>query len=534
MDRLRRSFRSSFRRRDERGAEAGAGEEESAGGPSRMWPADEAAVKTNNCFFEVKYMGSVEVFESRGMQVCEEALKNLKNSKRRPIKGVLHISGDGLRVSDSDTKGLVLDQTIEKVSFCAPDRNYEKGFSYICRDGTTRRWLCHGFLASRDSGERLSHAVGCAFAICLEKKQKRDKDCSVQMSYDNTQNTFTRFGSFKQGSITERLQDPQGFKPHDMEPPPAPKEPISNPNALARPKASDLMYLRQASFRGLGKLSDSSPFKRQFSLRLNELPSTLARQARDNGGQDVRGETGPGAQFPGLAPTCQFSPIKEDAGDLGDLLSPVPALVTDPSQGPLTSLSPVSRVSGAGILLPTPCSRSPLRPSSRSPLEAVQEDSGEVTSPSFNPWDNVPDQPLSRTNQSASSEMASTNQGRPYSFTGPDTVAHVPLDDWLQAHQLSTLSLGQPLERSRPPGLVSTKSHSFDQSNLSARPCPGSSSLHPSHQQHRAINSQLSLHQEPATDPFDADWVNLAMRNEQKKSTNPFLQDTLKTFELKM
>ena len=519
-----------------------------------MWPADEAAVKTNNCFFEVKYLGSVEVrgvateiysdrndiiitihiqvFESRGMQVCEEALKNLKNSKRRPIKGVLHISGDGLRVSDSDTKGLVLDQTIEKVSFCAPDRNYEKGFSYICRDGTTRRWLCHGFLAARDSGERLSHAVGCAFAICLEKKQKRDKDCSVQMSYDNTQNTFTRFGSFRQGSITERLQDPQGFKPHDVEPPPAPKVPISNPNAVARPKASDLMYLRQASFRGLGKLSDSSPFKRQFSLRLNELPSTLARQARDNGGQEVRGETGPGAQFPGLATTCQFSPIKEDAGDLGDLLSPGPPLVTDPSPGPLTSLSPVSNISGAGILVPTPCSRSPLRPSSRSPLEAVQEDSAEVTSPSFNPWDNVPDQPLSRTNQSAASGTSSTNPSRPYSFTGPDAVAHVPLDDWLQSHQLSTLSLGQPLERSRPPGLVSTKSHSFDQSNLSSH--PRSSALHPSHQQHRAINSQMSLHQEQTTDPFDADWVNLAMRNEQKKSTNPFLQDTLKTFELKM
>lgn len=472
------------------------------------------------------------------MQVCEEALKNLKNSKRRPIKGVLHISGDGLRVSDSDTKGLVLDQTIEKVSFCAPDRNYEKGFSYICRDGTTRRWLCHGFLAARDSGERLSHAVGCAFAICLEKKQKRDKDCSVQMSYDNTQNTFTRFGSFRQGSISERLQDPQGFKPHDMEPPPAPIEPISNPNAVARPKASDLMYLRQASFRGLGKLSDSSPFKRQFSLRLNELPSTLARQARDNGGQEVGGQTGPGAQqFPGLAQTCQFSPIKEDGGDLGDLLSPGPSLITDPSPGPLTSLSPVSSVSGAGILVPTPLSRSPLRPSSRSPLEAVQEDSGEVTSPSFNPWDNVPDQPLSRANQSASSGSGTTSssQGRPYSFTGPDTaVAHVPLDDWLQAHQLSTLSLGQPLERSRPPGLVSTKSHSFDQSNLSSHPHPRSSALHPSHQQHRAANSQMSLHQEQTPDPFDADWVNLAMRNEQKKSTNPFLQDTLKTFELKM
>ena len=48
-------------------------------------------------------------------------------------------------------QGLIVDQTIEKVSFCAPDRNHEKGFAYICRDGTTRRWMCHGFLALKES-----------------------------------------------------------------------------------------------------------------------------------------------------------------------------------------------------------------------------------------------------------------------------------------------------------------------------------------------------------------------------------------------
>ncbi|MGH0119210.1 UNVERIFIED_CONTAM: hypothetical protein FKN15_013305 [Acipenser sinensis] len=46
---------------------------------------------------------------------------------------------------------LILDQTIEKVSFCAPDRNYDKAFSYICRDGTPRRWICHCFMALKDS-----------------------------------------------------------------------------------------------------------------------------------------------------------------------------------------------------------------------------------------------------------------------------------------------------------------------------------------------------------------------------------------------
>jgi len=48
-------------------------------------------------------------------------------------------------------KGLIVDQTIEKVSFCAPDRFHEKGFAYICRDGATRRWLCHGFLTTKET-----------------------------------------------------------------------------------------------------------------------------------------------------------------------------------------------------------------------------------------------------------------------------------------------------------------------------------------------------------------------------------------------
>ena len=54
------------------------------------------------------------------------------------------------------------------------------------------RWMCHAFMALKDSGERLSHAVGCAFAICLERKQRRDKECAVEMQFCNQENTFTR------------------------------------------------------------------------------------------------------------------------------------------------------------------------------------------------------------------------------------------------------------------------------------------------------------------------------------------------------
>jgi len=61
---------------------------------------------------------------------------------------------------------MIVDQTIEKVSFCAPDRNHEKGFAYICRDGTTRRWMCHGFLAVKESVS-VSSIFNSNFCLCL-------------------------------------------------------------------------------------------------------------------------------------------------------------------------------------------------------------------------------------------------------------------------------------------------------------------------------------------------------------------------------
>ncbi|XP_011637936.1 protein numb isoform X1 [Pogonomyrmex barbatus] len=264
MDRLRRSFRDSFRRRKDPHVPESS--------KPHQWQADESAVRSATCAFNVKYLGCVEVFESRGMQVCEEALKVLRNSRRRPVRAVLHVSGDGLRVVEDETKGLIVDQTIEKVSFCAPDRNHEKGFSYICRDGTTRRWMCHGFLALKESGERLSHAVGCAFAACLERKQRRDKECGVTMTFDSKTSTFTRSGSFRQPNLAERLQE---ARDRAAEMPPIRQ--VYNPFAIERPHATLSMLERQGSFRGFTQLSQASPFKRQLSLRVNDLPSNLER-----------------------------------------------------------------------------------------------------------------------------------------------------------------------------------------------------------------------------------------------------------------
>ncbi|CAL9684616.1 unnamed protein product [Knipowitschia caucasica] len=275
-----------------------------------QWQSDEEEVKRSRCSFSVRYLGLVEVEESRGMHVCEEAVKKLKASGRKTVKAVLWVSADGLRVVDEKTKDLIVDQTIEKVSFCAPDRNYDKAFSYICRDGTTRRWMCHCFMAIKDSGERLSHAVGCAFAACLERKQRREKECGVTASFDASRTSFVREGSFRgtssctsSSTCTSTSVQPAEERTPDRRRdhvalvpslPPSPPEgaasPMERPEpgggatagggaAIPRRHAPLEQLVRQGSFRGFPALSQkNSPFKRQLSLRLNDLPSTLQRK----------------------------------------------------------------------------------------------------------------------------------------------------------------------------------------------------------------------------------------------------------------
>ncbi|XP_068441299.1 numb-like protein isoform X2 [Clinocottus analis] len=266
-----------------------------------QWQADEEAVRKGKCNFPVRYLGLVEVEESRGMHVCEEAVKKQKISGKKTVKAVLWVSADGLRVVDDKTKDLIVDQTIEKVSFCAPDRNYDKAFSYICRDGTTRRWMCHCFMALKDSGERLSHAVGCAFAACLERKQRREKECGVTASFDASRTSFVREGSFRSNPSCQqscsadrddKLQDKKkeqpsvipALPPGTASPPEGAASPMERPepggpHAIPRRHAPIEQLVRQGSFRGFPALSQkNSPFKRQLSLRLNDLPSTLQRK----------------------------------------------------------------------------------------------------------------------------------------------------------------------------------------------------------------------------------------------------------------
>ena len=520
MDKLRRSIRHSIRKRKESGVEMS---------KAQKWQIDEAAVRSGTCSFYVKYLGCCEVFESRGMQVCEAAVANLKEQRRRTIRGTLSISGDSIRVMDEDTKGLILDQTIEKVSFCAPDRNFDRGFSYICRDGTTRRWMCHAFMAVGDSGERLSHAVGCAFGICLEYKQKRDK-ANVSVNYDSKEASFTRHGSFRPGTMTERLADPQALKVVDGEKS-KPESSEENQFAVSRPKATELMYQRQASYRGLGNLAGASPFKRagagQLSLRLDQLPSTKERRGLSKNGLPEQDTILEDLELPPsnleILSECQELNRGIDLLTNEDPFSLASEATVSMSgaSGSSTPAMQIVETSSTYSMSPPPSLLQPIR------LHALPE----TPDSEANPWDHVPDQPTSpRVNESSSM--------KPPSSSTTSTLFNFEL-----GQKMSSLVSSNPEDMS-----LTVEEHIKANAGTSSG-FNSPTSTNSSSGTHTAGDVwQSNIQNSILEDPFDAEWAAIATRNssvmEEKQgsrpnSTNPFLHkeeipNTIKAFELQL
>ncbi|KAK3762009.1 hypothetical protein RRG08_019419 [Elysia crispata] len=70
-----------------------------------QWQEDEKKVREGTCCYQVRYMGHIEVFDSRGMHICEEAVKALKaQCKGKYQRAVLYVTGDTLRVVDEISK----------------------------------------------------------------------------------------------------------------------------------------------------------------------------------------------------------------------------------------------------------------------------------------------------------------------------------------------------------------------------------------------------------------------------------------------
>ncbi|KAM7163418.1 protein numb homolog isoform 4-T8 [Macrochelys suwanniensis] len=590
MNKLRQSFR---RKKDVYVPEASR---------PHQWQTDEEGVRTGKCSFPVKYLGHVEVDESRGMHVCEDAVKRLKATGKKAVKAVLWVSADGLRVVDEKTKDLIVDQTIEKVSFCAPDRNFDRAFSYICRDGTTRRWICHCFMAVKDTGERLSHAVGCAFAACLERKQKREKECGVTATFDASRTTFTREGSFRVTTATEQaereeimrqIQDakaetevkttaaPSATPSNTAPSPGSPTSPtaditasldkeMNHPHAIPRRHAPIEQLARQGSFRGFPALSQKmSPFKRQLSLRINELPSTVQRKTdfpMKNSVPEMEGEVDSISSLCSQI-TNAFSTPSEDPFSSAPMTKPITVVAPQSPAFQGTEWSTSSGVASPSLFQTT---------HRRTPSEAdrwLEEVSKTVRAqqpPPAAPQLLV--QPPLAASKPAPPFPVNTfvaPQPVPVGVVPPMQPAFIPAQPYAVANGMTFSAPSVPVVGITPSQMVAnvfgTASHTpashphqspslvkqqtfpqYETNNATASPFFKSPAQHNGSAAFNGVDSgkwatEDKQLQPPASahqvDPFEAQWAALESKSKQRTNpspTNPFSSDLQKTFEIEL
>ncbi|XP_075610471.1 protein numb homolog isoform X13 [Balearica regulorum gibbericeps] len=596
MNKLRQSFR---RKKDVYVPEASR---------PHQWQTDEEGVRTGKCSFPVKYLGHVEVDESRGMHICEDAVKRLKSSGKKAVKAVLWVSADGLRVVDEKTKDLIVDQTIEKVSFCAPDRNFDRAFSYICRDGTTRRWICHCFMAVKDTGERLSHAVGCAFAACLERKQKREKECGVTATFDASRTTFTREGSFRVTTATEQAEREEimrqmpdtkvetevktvapGAAPNNAAPssgsPTSPTAEVaasldkemSNPHAIPRRHAPIEQLARQGSFRGFPALSQKmSPFKRQLSLRINELPSTVQRKTdfpMKNSVPEVEGETDSISALCSQI-TSAFSTPSEDPFSSAPMTKPVTVVAPQSPAFQGTEWSSTSSGAASPSLFQGNHRRTPSEADRW--LEEVSKTVRAQQQPAPAPAPQPAPQPLLQpppaASQSAPAFPVSTfiaPQPVPVGVVPPMQPAFIPAQPYAVANGMTYAAPSVPVVGITPSQMVAnvfgTASHTpaahphqspslvkqqtfsqYESNSATTSPFFNPPAQHNGSAAFNGVEggkwAAEDKHSQPPAaapqvDPFEAQWAALESKAKQRTNpspTNPFSSDLQKTFEIEL
>ncbi|XP_027663895.2 protein numb homolog isoform X6 [Falco cherrug] len=601
MNKLRQSFR---RKKDVYVPEASR---------PHQWQTDEEGVRTGKCSFPVKYLGHVEVDESRGMHICEDAVKRLKSERKffkgffgksgkKAVKAVLWVSADGLRVVDEKTKDLIVDQTIEKVSFCAPDRNFDRAFSYICRDGTTRRWICHCFMAVKDTGERLSHAVGCAFAACLERKQKREKECGVTATFDASRTTFTREGSFRVTTATEQAEREEimrqmpdakvetevktvapGTAPNNTAPssgsPTSPTAEVaasmdkemSNPHAIPRRHAPIEQLARQGSFRGFPALSQKmSPFKRQLSLRINELPSTVQRKTdfpMKNSVPEVEGETDSISALCSQI-TSAFSTPSEDPFSSAPMTKPVTVVAPQSPAFQGTEWSSTSSGAASPSLFQGNHRRTPSEADRW--LEEVSKTVRAQQQPAPAPQPLL--QPPPAASQSAPAFPVSTfiaPQPVPVGVVPPMQPAFLPAQPYAVANGMSYAAPSVPVVGITPSQMVAnvfgTASHTpaahphqspslvkqqtfpqYESSSATSSPFFNPPAQHNGSAAFNGVEGSKWAAEDkhsqppaaaPQVDPFEAQWAALESKAKQRTNpspTNPFSSDLQKTFEIEL
>jgi len=144
---------------------------------TRKWLHTEESLMSGHKTYLVKFFGSTEVEESRGLEVVKEGIRKLKFTQQlkkcegtKTPKVLLTVCVDGLGIQDPKSKTVLHHHPLQRISYCADDKAEKKFFSFITSEPETSVHSCYVF-ASNKQAEEITLTIGQAFQLAYKKHQ---------------------------------------------------------------------------------------------------------------------------------------------------------------------------------------------------------------------------------------------------------------------------------------------------------------------------------------------------------------------------
>ncbi|XP_031832789.2 PTB domain-containing engulfment adapter protein 1 [Nomia melanderi] len=188
----------------------------SKNGTTRNWIHPPDALQKGHIAYLVKYLGSIEVDQPKGIEVVKEAICKLKLKQIRkgegtkPPKVELTISIDGVAIQEPKTKTspkrIMHQYPLHRISYCADDKGEKKFFSFIAKEEDAERHTCFVFVSDK-LAEEITLTIGQAFDLAYRRfLETSGKDLETQRRCMVLQQKIKRL-EHENNVYRQRLQD---------------------------------------------------------------------------------------------------------------------------------------------------------------------------------------------------------------------------------------------------------------------------------------------------------------------------------------
>lgn len=166
---------------------------------NKNWLHSPERLTSGHIAYLVKFLGSTEVDQPKGIDVVKEGIRKLKfnqqikkaEGEKKTPKAELTVSIDGVAIQEPKTKKIQHQYPLHRISYCADDKAEKRFFSFIAKEEDSEKHTCFVFVSDK-LAEEITLTIGQAFDLAYKrflsgKTQESDKEKIARLERENAE-----------------------------------------------------------------------------------------------------------------------------------------------------------------------------------------------------------------------------------------------------------------------------------------------------------------------------------------------------------